>query len=88
MQHSLFSQDLDVPIRFFDKFDAGLIKEEIISHLKEYPNDTVEHCKEYSKEDIKKYYGYEILSFYRCNKSGIPSKVILKGDKEYTRPLL
>jgi hypothetical protein len=88
MKHSLFSHDQDMPIAWFDKFDAAAIKEGIIKHLTDNPTDTIEHCKEYSKEDIKKYYGMEIISFYRCNKGGIPSKVILKGDKEFTKPLI
>lgn len=87
MKHSLFSQDLDMPIRFFEKFDAELIREEIKSHLKEYPNDTVEHCKDYSKEDIKKYYGTEILNFYQNNAEGVPCKVVTRGSKEFLRPL-
>jgi hypothetical protein len=87
MKHLLFSQDKDMPIQWFDKFDAAEIKGAIIKHLTENPADVLEHCKEYSKEDIKKYYGHEILNFYKCNSGGVPSKVILKGNKELTKPL-
>ena len=87
MKHSLFSQDHNMPIAWFDKFNAAEIKQGIIKHLKQFPADTLEHCKEYSKEDIKKYYGMEILNFYKCNSGGVPCKVVLKGDKEYLKQL-
>ena len=76
-----------MPIVWFDKFDAAAIKEGIIKHLTDNPTDTIEHCKEYSKEDIKKYYGNEIINFYKCNKNGHPCRVVLKGNKEYLSKL-
>ena len=72
---------------WFNKFDAAEIKSKIIEHLKQYPADTLEHCKEYNKKDIKKYYGMEILNFYKCNKNGHPCRVVLKGYKEYLSKL-
>lgn len=77
-----------MPIAFFDKFDKDAIKAAIITHLQSNPTDTLEHCKEYNKTDIKKYYGNEILNFYEVNpKNNIPSLVILKGDKQYYKAL-
>lgn len=87
MKHSLFSQNEDRTIKWYDKFDADKIKKDIVQRLEEDPTDVIEHCKEYSKEDIKKYYGNEIINFYKVNRVGKPSKVILKGDKEYYQPL-
>ena len=48
LKHSLYSQDLDMPVAFFEVFNKENIKSEIISHLKRYPKDTLEHHKEYA----------------------------------------
>ena len=88
MKHALVSQNSDLFIEWFDKFDAAAIKKAIIEHLQKCPCDTIEHVKEYSKEDIKKYYGYEIINFYEVNKkNGLPSLVITKGCKTFYRKL-
>ena len=88
MKHALVSQNSDLFIEWFDKFDAAAIKKAIIEHLQKCPCDTIEHVKEYSKEDIKKYYGYEIINFYEVNKKyGLPSLVITKGCKTFYRKL-
>jgi hypothetical protein len=84
--HSLYSQNLDMTVKFFDKFDKGEIKKSIIEHLTQYPNDVLEHCKEYSKNNIKKYYGMEVINFYQ-NHNNNPCLVILRGDKKYYRKL-
>ena len=55
--------------------------------LTENPTDTLEHCKDYSKKDLKKYVGYEIINFYENNKVGVPSLVFIRGGKEYYKPL-
>ena len=89
MKHNLFSQNSDMPVKWYDKFDREQIKSDIIEHLGKNPSDTLEHCKEYSKEDAKKYYGMEIVSFYAVNpKTGKPSKVITRGNKDYFKPLM
>lgn len=88
MKHLLYSQDLELNIAYFEKFDKEAIKREIIKHLKDNPTDTLEHCKEFSKQDIRKHYGNEILNFYECNpKTKEPSKVIIKDDKQYYKTL-
>lgn len=87
MKHLLFSQNNDMPIAWFDQFDKEAIKEAIVERLTLDPTDTLEHCKEYSKSDLKRFYGHEIISFYQCNKKGKPCRVIWKGDKEYLKPL-
>lgn len=82
MTHSLYSHDQDRTICFFEEFNPSIIKAEIILHLKEFPNDTVEHCKEFNKIDVRKYYGNEILNLYRVNpKNNKVSLVITRGDK-------
>jgi hypothetical protein len=84
MKHLLFSQDKDMPIKWFDKFSHEAIKQAIIEHLKVNPNDCIEHCKEYSKHDLNKYLGYEILNFYKINpKTQKISKAVTKRGKEY-----
>jgi hypothetical protein len=87
--HSLYSQNQEMPIAFFEGFNKDNIREQIITHLKENPTDTIELCKEFSKKDIRKYYGSEILNFYEVNpKNNIPSLVIMKGDKQYYKALI
>lgn len=88
MKHALFSQNSDQPIEWFDRFDKDAIKRSIITHLEQNPTDTVEHCKEYSKRDVKKYYGMKIINFYQVNpKNGKPSKIVTRGNKEYFKAL-
>ena len=70
-----------------EKFNKEEIKTEIKKWLTENPTDTLEHCKEYSKKDLKKYMGYEIINFYENNKIGVPSLVFIRGEKEYYKPL-
>ena len=86
--HSLFSQNKDMPVQWFPKFDKEPIRQAIINLLTEDPKDTIELCREYPKDSYKRFYGSEIISFYEVNpKTGQPSKVILKGDKQYYTPL-
>ena len=88
MRHALVSQNSDLIIEWFNKFDASAIKKAILKHLQQCPCDTIAHVKEYSKEDIKKYYGYEIINFYEVNKkNGLPSLVITRGNKIFYRKL-
>lgn len=86
MAHLLFSQEQDQPIKWFDKFDKEEIKTEIKKWLSENPTDTLEHCKEYSKKDLKKYIGYEIINFYH-NFNNNPCLLIVKGGREYFKSL-
>lgn len=80
--HSLYSQDEDRTIIFFEKFDKIAIRTAIIERLTAHPTDTIEHCREYSKEDAKKYYGNEILNIYGVNpKNGKPSIITQRGYK-------
>ena len=88
MEHSLFSQDEDMTIAFFEEFDKLAIKEAILKHLKENPTDVLEHCKAYSKTDIKRFYGNEILNFYSVNpKNKKVSLIVAKGNKQYFRKI-
>ena len=86
-KHSLYSQNQERVIEWFEKFDAIKIKNAIVKHLENNPTDVIEHCREYSKEDMKKYYGNEILNFYQMNKKNKPAKVVFKGNKEYLQEL-
>ena len=64
----LFSQENDIVIQYFDCFDLVEIKKVIIDYLTKNPDDTVELCKVPTGNDIRKFYGYEILSYYSVNK--------------------
>ena len=83
-KYLLFSQDNEIVIQYFDGFDLVEIKKVIIDYLTKNPDDTLEFCKVPSGNNIRKFYGYEILSYYSVNKkNGKISKLILKGDREY-----
>jgi len=86
MKHYLFSHELDMLVAGFDKFDRTAIKNEIINHLKLFPKDTIEHCKDYTKHELERFMGYNILNFYTTNpKNKKVSLIINKGDKVYYR---
>ena len=86
--YSLYSQNQEMIVKWFDKFDKEEIKKEIVRHLQENKTDVLELCREYSKKDVKRYYGNEIISFYQNNpKTNEPSKVVLRGNKEYFKTL-
>lgn len=88
LQHSLFSHNEDRSIKWFDKFDKQAIKEAIVEHLTTNPTDTLEHCKEFSKSDLRRFVGNEIINFYSVNpKNKKISLVITKGNKEYFKAL-
>ena len=87
--YSLYSQQKEMAIAFFEKFDKVQIKQAIIKHLNENKADTLELCREYDKKDIKKYYGNEILQFFEVNKkNGKPSLCIQRGGKTYYKALI
>jgi hypothetical protein len=82
MAHYLFSMENETMIAAFDKFNKESIKNAIIGHLKQFPNDCVEHCKDFSSSDIRKCYGHEILDFYKVNVMNSKiSKVVTKNNK-------
>lgn len=88
-KYLLFSQDNDIVIQYFDGFDLVEIKKVIIDYLTKNPDDTLEYCKVPSGNDIRKFYGYEILSYYSVNKkNGKISKLILKGGTEYFKSIV
>ena len=86
MNHYLFSQEKDMLVSTFEKFDRTTIKREIIQHLKENPTDVLEHCKDFTRNEIKRFYGYNILNHYKVNPNNNKvSLIITKGNKEYYR---
>ena len=88
-KYLLFSQDNDIVIQYFDGFDLVEIKKVIIDYLTKNPDDTLEFCKVPTGNDIRKFYGYEILSYYSVNKkNGKISKLILKGGTEYFKSIV
>jgi hypothetical protein len=88
MRNAIFSQNQDMPIEWFDKFDKQAIKEAILAHLKANPTDTLEHCKEYRVSDVNKFYGMEIVNFYQVNpKNNKISLVYTRNGKEYFKSI-
>jgi hypothetical protein len=88
MKHLLFSQNDDIIIDWFDKYDKKVILMTIVDFLTNNPTVVVEHCKEYSKNDLKRYSGYNIINLYGINpKTNKPSLIINKNGKKYYRTL-
>lgn len=88
-KYLLVSQENDIAIHYFDGFDLVEIKKVIIDYLTKNPDDTLEYCKVPSGNDIRKFYGYEILSYFSVNKkNGKISKLILKGGTEYFKSIV
>lgn len=88
IEHKLFSHNQDMFIKFFDKFNREEIKKAIFTHLTNYPDDTLEHCRDYSAVDIKKYYGSEIVNSYAMHpKLNKPAILITRGNKTYYKVL-
>jgi hypothetical protein len=87
MAHYLFSMDSETMIASFDKFDKESIKKAIIGHLKQFPDDCVEHCKDYSSSDIRQYYGYDILNCYEVNKANNKISKVLKAFLSGNKPI-
>ncbi len=84
MEHSLYSHNQNMIVVFFTKYDKVQIKAAIIEYLTDNPTDTLEHCKEYNKKDIKRYYGNEIINIYEVNPNNCqPSLCIQRGNKTY-----
>lgn len=88
LKHHLFSENEDMPIAWFEKFDKDEIKTAIIKHLTEHPNDILEHCKELN-DTVSQLLGQsEILGFYEINPTNKrPSRIVMKGNKKYYKSL-
>ena len=86
LKHLLYSHNSDAPVVWFDKFNASDIKAAIVKHLTANTTDTIEHCKQYSNLDIKRFYGNEIINIYQYH-NGKVCKLIIKGNKEYFKPI-
>ena len=88
MKKALFSEKSDMYVAFFNNYDKEVIKNVIIGHLRNNPTDTLEYCKEYSKKDIKRFYGMEVIDFYAVNpKNGKVSKLVIRNDKTYYKSI-
>ena len=88
MIHSLFSANQDMVVEWFDKFDKEAIRASIIKHLTTDPNDSIELCKEYSKKDLKRFVGYNIINLYEVNKKWETITNNNKGRKTFYKSLI
>lgn len=73
-----------------ETFSSDEIKAEIIERLKEFPNDLIEHCRDWdNKAQSKKHCGRKTVNLYEVNpKTGNPSLIITKGNKTYYKSLV
>ena len=88
--HFISSQRTDKLIQLFDTFNSTEIKNAIIKHLNEHPEDTIEHCKTHKTvtEENAINADYDIINFYEVNpKNKKPSLVITKGYNTYYKTL-
>jgi hypothetical protein len=88
MAHYLFSQNKDWMFDSFSSFNNSDIKKAVINHLRLYPNDVVEYCKDYRICDVQRSYGYEIINLYKINpKTNKVSLIVTRGNKKYFRSI-
>lgn len=81
-EYSIFSHKEDRVIKFFDKHDREAILSTIKDHLLENKADTLELCKEYEKDNYKRFLGFKILSHYKVNpENNLPSLLYCKNDR-------
>lgn len=84
--HYICSDNQNCSVASFPEFDKEGITKAIIKQLTLDPTDTVTHEK---TSTDKRYYGNDIINFYEVNpKSGKPSLVITKGNKQIYKPLI
>jgi hypothetical protein len=89
LKHYLYSTELNKNIIEIEGFQSELLLKTIIEHLKQNTTDCLEHHKEYSKEEKKKFFGKsKIVDYYEVNpKTGEPSKCIIHNYKTSYVPL-
>lgn len=75
-QHLLFDEH-DNCILCLDKFDRDMIKMRIMDYLESNPDGMLTH------EDNTG----DVINIYQCNKVGVPSRVVTKGNNDYFIPL-
>jgi hypothetical protein len=82
-KYSLYSEK-GILIDSFENFDTNSIRSKVIQFLKENPTETIELCREYKRNDIRRFQGEEIIATYAVNpKTKFVSKVSYNGDKTY-----
>jgi hypothetical protein len=87
IKHYLYDEN-DKLIESFNEFDADKIKTATIKFLTENPNGMVEHCKDPSPEDRKKFWGKESINAYEVNTATKQiCKIVVKGNKIYYKPI-
>lgn len=88
MEHFLFSDHAVGIMSYFEKYDKEAIRKAIKEHLFANPNAIIEHCKNYSKSDYKKFLGHEIINLYEMNpKNNLPSLIVTRGNKTYYKTI-
>lgn len=82
MKHYLINSK-EIIIHTYNTFDRAVIRTDIINYLKINTKEQLTHEKE-CKNDYN-----DILGIYENNpKSGIASKVITKGNRDFYLPLI
>lgn len=71
------------------EYNEQLIRSAIVEQLNKNPSDLIEHLRDFSAQDQKKYYGKQCVNVYECNpKTGHPSLIVTKGNRVFYRPLV
>lgn len=84
MIYYLYSHDKCSTIAEFIEFDPIGIRNAIIKHLSQFPDDLLEQQKDFVGQEKKKYYGRKCIDLFELNpNTGNPAKCIIKNDKTY-----
>lgn len=82
----LESLDTNKTIATFEVFNRDAIRDAILNHLANNPLEWIEYTKDYKQPT--KYAGTEHLGLFANNPvSNQPCKIIIKGEREYYKPL-
>jgi hypothetical protein len=82
MKHFLINDAGEV-FKTFDEYNPDEIKAAIVTHLRENPEDVVEHAKEFTPYQKRKYVGVgETLDYYEVNPiNKRVSKIVTRGNR-------
>lgn len=85
MKYTLINSDNDKTI--FQSDCRLTMQRKIIETLSETSKTLELYRRHECPKDRQKYYGDELIEFYKNNSKGYPCRIIFKGDREYLKTI-
>lgn len=82
MKHYLFNSDNE-RIDLFEQYNEVAIRKSIVAYLTANPREMLTHERD---NNDQRTVGNDIINFYQMH-NGKPCKVVLRGNKEFYKPL-